>query len=130
MMRHLKENCHSEGEARRIPCVQKPTLLSAILQRVVRIAGNSSRSLPPHQNLWCGGLSQGTRVPLQANINPQENLRCFPLRSTSLRMTVVVLCIGVMLLFPLLGGGPPEADPCLPAGEAPQVKNSDTLNYA
>ncbi len=87
------ENCHSEGEAvrlnsqaeaRRIPCVQKPALQSALLQGVVRLAGDSS-------------------------------LRC-----ASFRMTVVLLCIGVMFLIPLLGGGSPEAYP-------PHAENSDII---
>ena len=41
---------------------------------------------------------------LRISANPQEILRCVPLRSTSLRMTVVLLYIGVFLFIPLLGG--------------------------
>ena len=62
-MKYLKNNCHSEGEARRIPCVQKPTLQRGVFFEEVLLSGDSS-------------------------------LRCAPFR-----MTVVLLCIGVMLLL-------------------------------
>ena len=67
----MKKNCHSDSAkgGRRIPCVQKPALQSALL----KVSTN------PHEILSrkCGIL----------------------LRSTSLRMAIVLLCVGVILLI-------------------------------
>ncbi|MBN4051617.1 hypothetical protein JYU16_02270 [bacterium AH-315-M05] len=78
-MKYLKNYCHSEGEARRIPCVQKPTSPNEIV-----ILNEAQRSEePPYTNT---GVCTG---------------RFFAV----LRMTVVLLCIGAMLLISLLGAG-------------------------
>jgi len=75
-MKYLKNNCHSEGEARRISCVQKPTLQEGV----------SFRGVPRHPT--------GLRF-----LSGDSSLRCAPFR-----MTVVLLCIGVFLLIPPLVG--------------------------